>query len=67
MDDTKEYIITAGDLMNLRCAAMGLIREIDHHIRRNSEVGIGNNYWKHRVSELEDLLVKTDWSNIKPL
>lgn len=67
MTDNKEYIISADDLMDLRCAAMGLIREIDYHIRQNNEIGIGNDYWKHRVSELQDLLVKTDWSNIKPL
>lgn len=68
MQDNNKYIIDGDDLIALRVAAKGLIREFEEHIYLNKGLDTGfNTYWKNRVIELKELLQKTDWNNVKSL
>lgn len=62
-----EYVIKSEDLMELRLAAMNLIREFNHHLRemRSLELTSTVAYWEGRVVELKSVLERTDWDKIK--
>lgn len=62
-----EYVIKADDLMELRLAAMNLMREFNQHLHeiRKLELTSTVAYWEGRVVELKSVLERTDWDKIK--
>lgn len=68
MENTYEqpkYLINGDDLISLRVATKGLVRELEERIyeNRNLETGF-NTYWKNRIVELKELLEKTSWDKV---
>jgi len=62
----NNYLIDGDDLVLLRVATKGLLRELQENLHENRNFDTGfNTYWKNRIVELKELLQKTDWDNLK--
>ena len=71
MNDTAlssdNYIINSEELIEVRVALHGLIREYEYDIRETErlQIEIPDCYSKRRVKELNELLTRIDWPNLK--
>jgi len=67
MQETK-YAIDGDDLIHLRVAAKGLIRELEdlNHIEDEKKISLIT-YRKNRIIELKEILQRTDFYNIQKI
>ena len=71
MNDTTlssdNYIVNSEELIEIRVALHGLIREYEYDIRENErlQIEIPDSYTKRRVKELNELLTSIDWPKLK--
>ena len=71
MNDTAlssdNYIVNSEELIEVRVALRSLIREYEYDIRENErlQIEIPDSYTKRRVKELNELLTRIDWPNLK--
>ena len=71
MNDTTlsfdNYIVNYEELIEVRVALRCLIREYERDIRENErlQIEIPDSYTKRRVKELNELLTRIDWPNLK--
>ena len=71
MNDTTlsfdNYIVNYEELIEVRVALRCLIREYEREIRENErlQIEIPDSYTKRRVKELNELLTRIDWPNLK--